>query len=226
MVGSSPFHEATLTIVEDPNADARSLMMRAPCVCNGEANGVQCKYYWAIVQKFRAANADAVRSGEKQRGCHLVDGFMLEYTSEEKPTYCNSYEPRVAGGLVALVQRAAAEAVGLAPQAGRLPVLNKTSKDYVTWGFVPFDSEYEDFHPMTNEEIAALRKEMPDRPIQWFGNKNPASMTVDDIVNGPQINILKPGEELPTSETLSKESETALDGIFGGDKPDGLLTKK
>ena len=94
-----------MSIIDDPNADARSLMNRAPCVCDGERDGIPCRHYWSVIQKFKAANADALRSGEKNRACMLTAGLVLEFTEEEKPTYCNHYTPRPAPGLVAIVKR-------------------------------------------------------------------------------------------------------------------------
>lgn len=198
-----------MAFIDDPNEDARSLMMRAPCPCTGEVNGVACKNYWAVTQKFRAANASAVKLGSKERACHKVTGFMLEFKSEEKPTHCNDYEPRKLPGLVALVQRAAAMALGVAPRAGRLP----NDDACVSWGYFPYDAEYEEFRPMTIEEIAKLRTEMPDRPVIFQHGKDPASMSVSDIMNGEPVGMLKPGEKVPGSE-LSPETEDALDGMF------------
>lgn len=217
-----------MALIEDPNSDARSLMNRAPCVCNGEANGIQCRHYWAIVQKFRAANAEAVRSGEKQRACTKVDGFMLEYTSDEKPTFCNSYEPRGEPGLVGILKRGVAQVLGVGPLTGRMPNAQKP----VTWGYVTSDADFETFKPMTPEEIRKLREEMPDRLVVWGHGmhagvggmgKNPSDMTVDDIVNGPQIGILKPGEAMPGG--LSEETSKEVDGIFGADSTDGIFKK-
>lgn len=210
---------------DDPSADARSLMHRAPCPCNGEVNGVQCKHYWALSQKFRAANSDTVRLGEKQRGCHLVPGFFLEFKSHEKPTSCQSYEPRKVPGLIALVKRAVALAVGLAPRAERLPRTFMTvdgmkleEQKTVDWGYVSYDGDFEDFHPMTLAEIEKLREKMPDTPAH-FSHGNPATMSVGDIVNGPQVAILKPGETVPGSDTksmsLNEATEEALSDIFG-----------
>ncbi len=213
-------------IIDDPNADARSLMMRAKCVCNGEANGVQCKHYWGVNQKFRAVNSDSVRRGEQNRSCKHVDGFLLEFVSEEKPTYCNHYEPRGAPGLVALVARAVSLALGLGPKSGIASgwIDEPTSTKMVisTMGYVAYDKTFESYDPMTNEKIEALRKEMPDRPVvgRWK-TSDPSALSADDIVNGPQIGMLKPGEPIPGLE-LSKETEAALGGIF--DKPEGGKT--
>ncbi len=212
-------------IIDDPNADARSLMMRAKCVCNGEANGVQCKHYWGVNQKFRSINSDSVRRGEQNRSCKHVDGFLLEFVSEEKPTYCNHYEPRGAPGLVALVARAVSLALGLGPKSGIISGWIEGSEYDAkqvlsTMGFIAYDGNFEGYKPLTNEEISRLREEMPDRPVvgRWK-TENPGTLGVDDIVNGPQIGMLKPGEPIPGLE-LSKETEAALGGIFDGKTAD------
>ena len=208
-------------IIEDPSADARSLMYRSPCVCDGEASGIQCKHFWGIWQKFRAANADAVRRGEKQHACTLTNGLVLEYTTEEKPTYCVRYEPRKAQGLVNIVKRAAIACVGFTPQDGS-GCVGGTKKHKATAGYTGFDVEFAAYRGMTIEEINKLREDFPDLPTKWGAGKNPASMSASDIMNGEQIRILQPGETMPG--VLSDETESKLDGIFGGG--DGMFTKK
>lgn len=191
-----------MALIEDPNADARSLMNRAPCVCDGEKTGIPCKNFWSITQKFAAANADTLRSGEKQRACTLMNGWPLEFVSEEKPTFCNRYEPRKAPGLVAIVRRA----IGLG-------------------GYEKYDRAFDTYNPMTPEEIAKLREEFPDRPVVWGAGKNPLSMTAQDIATGPQIGIVTPGEK-PPETGLSEETEKGLDGIFGTQDGGGIFAKK
>lgn len=188
------------TFIEDPGAEARSLMYRAACICDGERTGIPCKHYWAVIQRFRAANADALRSGEKQRSCTMAQSFLLEWTSEEKPSFCNRYEPKPTSGLVSIVKRTSRRLVGLPPKPGA--------------GYEKFNTDFETFRPMTNEEIARLREEIPDPPSAAFATgKPPTAWTMDDIMSGPQIGILKPGEKPPGQE-LSPETEKALDEIF------------
>jgi hypothetical protein len=193
-----------MTFIEDPGADARSLMLTAPCICSGEKTGHPCRHYWGVNQKFKAANADTVRDGEKQRACTLMPGWPLEFTSEESPTKCNRYEPRPKPGLLALVKRA----VGLAS------------------GYEAVYRDFEDYRPMTWDEIQKLREDKPDPvPDPFRAGKDPSQMTVDDIVNGPQIGILKPGESLPGE---SQETKDFVDGLFNRqvERSDGILTKK
>jgi hypothetical protein len=189
-----------MTFIEDPGADRRSLMLNAPGICSGEKTGHPCVHYWAVNQKFRAANADTLRDGEKQRACTVMPGWPLEFTSEEVPTKCNRYTPRPKPGLLALVKRA----VGLAS------------------GYESVYADFEDYRPLSAEEIQKLREENPDRPEDALARgKDPTSFTADDIINGPQIGILKPGESLPGE---SKEVNDIVDGLFG--KSDGIFNKK
>lgn len=183
-----------MTLIHDPGAEARSLMMNAPCICNGEKTGYVCKHYWSVMQKFLANNADTMRDGEKQRACTLMSGWPLEFVSEEFPTRCNRYERRPLPGLLALVARA----VGLAEH-----------------GWQKYDPAFEAFNPLTLEEIEELRRLKPDPAPDPFqkGGKRPDQLSVDDIVNGPQINIVKPGESIP-GVTLSAEADKALDEMF------------
>ncbi len=193
-----------MTVLSDPNADARSLMNRRPCVCDGAASGIVCKHFWGLDQRFHAANADAVRRGDIRRNCTMVDGFMLEFTEPEKPTFCNRYTPRKTPGLVAITKRVARAAVGLKPKAGA--------------GYEPYDVDFDSFKPMTPEEIEALRTAMPDRPIQWQHGMDPSRMNAFDIANSPPINMLAPGEK-PKGLELSAETEAALGGIFDRPSP-------
>ncbi len=196
-----------MPILDDPNADARSLMNRRPCVCDGKASGIVCKHFWGLDQRFRAANAEAVRRGDVRRNCTLSDSFLLEFTEQEKPTFCNRYEPRKSEGLVAIVKRAARAAVFLGPKAGA--------------GYEPYDVEFDSYRSMTAEDITKLREDMPDKIIPtMFGGfggpgagKSPDMLSAEDIMNGPQIGMLKPGEKIPGSE-LNTETEDVLGKLF------------
>ena len=119
-----------MSLIHDPGADARSLMLNAPCICNGEKTGYVCKHYWSVMQKFAANNADTMRDGEKQRACTVMSGWPLEFVSEEFPTKCNRYERKPLPGLIALVARA----VGLAER-----------------GWQKYDPAFEAYNPMTLE---------------------------------------------------------------------------
>ncbi len=199
-----------MPIIENENEDRRSLMNRAPCVCDGEKSGIPCKHYWPVIQKFRAANAGALRSGDKRYNCTMAPSFLLEWTSEEKPTYCGRYEPRKSPGLVALVQRAVA-----------LAVHHPIGSSYVPRGpgYEKYDKDFSTFRPMTLDEIAKNREAFPDAPVSWnFGGKSPDQLTVHDIATGPQIGMLKPGETMPG--TLSDETSKAMDTLFDDTKAD------
>lgn len=174
--------------IDDPNADARSLMMKAPCVCSGEKNGIRCKHYWALMQKFSAANADTLRDGKKRRNCTLVNSFMLEFDDKDAPTYCVAYEPLPAPGLVNILRRA----VRTAPLAGGL--CGAESKKN-TSGYVPYDDRFEVFRPMTLEEIEKNRAENPDRPVvfdqfRFNGLRNPATLSDPDAIAKDSVGII------------------------------------
>jgi len=182
-----------MSLIHDPGAEKRSLMYNKPCICNGEKTGYVCKHYWSVMQKFAANNADTVRDGEKQRACTLMSGWPLEFVSEEFPTGCNRYERRPAPGLFALVARA----IGLAEH-----------------GYVTRNAAFEDFNPMTLQEIAELREKIPDpEPDPFQRGKRPDQLSVADIINGPQIGIAQPGESIP-GVTLNAEADKALDELF------------
>ena len=236
-------------VITDPNQDRRSVMMRKPCVCSGAANGVQCAHYWALDQKFAASNSDVLRRGDVRRACKMADGFLLEFTERESPTYCQQYVPRAEPGLVALVKRAAALALGLAPRAGKIggkdPEDQARERDSITtWGYVTYDPLFEGFRPLSDAEVKKLREQMPDQPFSdpVFG-KDPSTWTVDDLVRGEQVGIVKgyikrnengvlvqydeDGNPtgFPDPNALSADAEAALDGMFGADG-DGVLSKK
>lgn len=68
-------------------------------LCNGEANGKQCKHYWVTVQPVNVENSEDVKKGEVTRHCNILgrpDRFT--FTHENMPTYCNKYARRWFGG--------------------------------------------------------------------------------------------------------------------------------
>lgn len=173
-----------MPFIDDPNADARSLMMNAPCVCSGEKNGIRCKHYWALMQKFSSANSDVIRDGKKRRNCTMVESFMLEFDDKDAPTYCQKYVPLPAPGLVNIVRRAARHLTGTAPFHGERAGEEKVKSSS---GYVGFDKNLEVFRPMTVEEIEKLRQEKPDRPIafdrfRFDGLRNPYDGIEKDAV--------------------------------------------
>jgi hypothetical protein len=181
-----------MPFIDDPGADARSLMLNAPSICNGEKTGHPCVHYWAVNQKFKAGNADTVRDGEKQRACTLVAGWPLEWTSEEAPTKCNRYARRPRPGLLALVQRA----VGLAQ------------------GYEKPFTDFEAYNPMTWDEINKLREDRPDpAPDPFRAGPDPSTMTAHDIINGPQIGIA-PAGTVVTESGLKPETHSFVEGLF------------
>lgn len=82
--------------LSDPEADARSIMMRQPCICNGERTGSECEHYWFQVIRFATANSDAFKLGDRVRRCLLEkDAWDLQQRLEaiDLPVRCNQYKP-------------------------------------------------------------------------------------------------------------------------------------
>lgn len=220
-----------MPFIDDPNAEARSLMMRAPCVCSGEKNGVRCKHYWALMQKFLAANADTIRDGKKRRNCTMVESFMLEFDDKDSPTYCQRYEPMPAPGLVNIVRRAARHVTGTAPKAGELAspttpnalgrLLGVDPKS--ASGFVGYDDRFEAFRPMTLEEIEKNREENPDRPVafdqfRFSGLRGGAQLMSPDSIAKDGVGII------PTQAAQAIREEAAR-LVQGGMEPEAALLK-
>lgn len=57
------------TYFHDPNAQARSPMLRQLTVCDGQRDGHECKHYWRQVVKKDTLNPDNLRKGETYRYC-------------------------------------------------------------------------------------------------------------------------------------------------------------
>lgn len=193
-----------MPFIDDPNADARSLMMKAPCVCSGEKNGIRCKHYWALMQKFSAANSDTIRDGKKRRNCMLVNSFMLEFDDKDAPTYCQSYDPKPAPGLVNIVRRAARHLTGTAPLTGELAGTEPTKN---VAGYVGFDDRFEVFRPMTLEEIEKNREANPDRPVafdrfRFDGLRNPSTLSDPDAIAKDSVGIIP----TPAAQAIREEA--------------------
>lgn len=81
-------------LIHDPGAEKRSLMMRRPALCNGQATGRCCAYYWVHVEKVESNNPDNLRLGEVYRGCTFAPSIVHEMTEAQLATVCNQYKPR------------------------------------------------------------------------------------------------------------------------------------
>jgi hypothetical protein len=125
-------------LIDDPKAKDRSLMLKKPSICNGQATGHPCKHYWFHTQKVESNDPDALKDGEKHRACLISPGFPVEFSDEEIPHVCNQYEPRRKRGLAGFFGAK-----------------------------VPYDPSQEEYNPLTPEEIAALRSQdstpLPER---------------------------------------------------------------
>lgn len=82
--------------MNDPLADSRSIMMRQPCICNGERTKFECEHYWFQVIRFATANSDAFKLGDRVRRCMLEKtSWDLQQRLEliDLPVRCNQYAP-------------------------------------------------------------------------------------------------------------------------------------
>lgn len=144
----------------DPEAEKRSLMLKQKALCNGEKNGRSCVYYWTHVEKVESANADNLRRGELFRACcYPGTGSTLhvhELSSEQFATECNQFVPRK----LPIWKRPLA-VLGMVADPGK------------------YDAGYEDYNPLTPEEIRKLQKEHPspeeDKSAIVGANDDPAA---------------------------------------------------
>ncbi len=113
---------ATFQKLNDPDADARSPMMRQKCVCNGEkpvpagmpghqldsagglgkacselvGQNLECEHYWFQIIRFATANSATFKLGDRVRRCMLEkQAWDLQQRLEfiDLPTRCNQYRP-------------------------------------------------------------------------------------------------------------------------------------
>jgi len=81
-----------MTVLQDPEAEKRSIMSQRVPRCNGHQDGLQCKHYWFVQANIQVLNADHFREGERLRRCMLVVPTQnLDY--KDLATACNQYEP-------------------------------------------------------------------------------------------------------------------------------------
>jgi hypothetical protein len=72
-------------------------MRGRPYLCNGQATGRQCKFYWHTIIPVDVMNASALRQGETARQCIRHPSLEVRLTAEdgglpEMATVCNLYE--------------------------------------------------------------------------------------------------------------------------------------
>jgi len=85
-----------LKILQDPEAEKRSIMSQRVPRCNGHQDGIQCRYYWFVRANITVLNADHFKEGERLRRCLLVSTTQnLDY--KDLATSCNQYEPHPMG---------------------------------------------------------------------------------------------------------------------------------
>ena len=77
----------------DPEAEKKSLMLKQPAVCNGEATGFACKHYWTVIMRVDVQNPDHLRTGEKVRRCLVIAPEIVELGdgTKELAVHCSRY---------------------------------------------------------------------------------------------------------------------------------------
>lgn len=76
--------------LKDEDADARSVMMKQPVICNGQATGWQCRHFWYQVLRMDTLNSDELKVGERLRRC-LLEQPTQNADLIDLPVVCNQY---------------------------------------------------------------------------------------------------------------------------------------
>jgi hypothetical protein len=76
---------------KDPDSDARSAMMKFPCMCTGQKTGWQCQFYWYQQIPMDSLNSDEMKLGERTRACTLVLPSQLA-DMIDLPSVCTQYK--------------------------------------------------------------------------------------------------------------------------------------
>lgn len=113
-------------------------MTRQPVLCNGQKTGRSCVHYWAHVEKVESANADYIRLGQTWRVCGWHPSIANEMSADQLAVRCNQYTPR------------------WLPLWKRPLALLRIVDDPGT-----YQSEYEEYRPLTPEQIKALQDDGP-----------------------------------------------------------------
>jgi len=122
--------------VQDEKAIALSEMHLRKVICNGEVTGVKCKNYWSFAAKTDALNAEMLKYGEKFRNCTVCPGYLVEFDGwESMPHHCDRYVPDSS-----LIKR-------------MFSFIKK-----IFFGKRFFDPTFEDYNPITKEELTQLNK--------------------------------------------------------------------
>jgi hypothetical protein len=125
-------------IVEDFEAEKRSLMAKAKPLCNGEKNGRSCVHYWAHVEKVESVNPDYLRRGELFRVCGFHPSIAHEMNQHQLAVECNRYAPR----RLPLFKRPLA-VLGLVKDPGK------------------YDPNFEEYQPISAAQLKLLQEETP-----------------------------------------------------------------
>lgn len=161
----------SISILTDPAAKRRSLMLKQKSLCDGCATGYECKHYWALVYKMDTPNPDHLRQGERARFCLLTpsrDGPIdLGDGGSDMAVYCNHYEP--------------------------------SNRE--------FDSNFNQFNPLTPEEVSELEERDPSDPL-------PRVVEPDQVPRLPIVDV--PVEDGRRSDEVPPGDVDAL--LYGDDQ--------
>ena len=123
--------------VQDDKASALSGMMKRKIICNGEVHGHKCVHYFSFAAKTDALNKEFLNYGEKFRNCLVCPGYLIEFDGVESlPHSCDQYVPDCS-----LVKKA----------------LIKIKK--VFWSDRVYDSKFEEYNPMSKDDVDNLTRE-------------------------------------------------------------------
>ncbi len=122
--------------IYDPEAEATSIMMQQPSLCDGQSTGRACEHYWRYTQKVESANADYLKSGMTGRVCIVTPAYPIEMFSEEKRVACNFYKSRKL------------------PLLKRIGVALKVIQDPHA-----YDASEEEYNPLTPEEVKQIHSQ-------------------------------------------------------------------
>jgi hypothetical protein len=171
--------------IDDPIAAKKSKMLQRPAQCNGEKTGVKCKHYFSFAARTDAQNPEFLNLGEKFRNCTVCPGWLIEWDGwESLPHNCDRYVPDYRG-FAWLVWRI---------------------KQILSFGR-KIDKSFEDYTPMSQEEVTQLTKEAHDEErerIRLLHDAPPSTNLFDAVaqqINGGGI----PGQTTMATPEMLKE---------------------
>jgi len=81
----------------DPEAAAKSPMLRQKTICDGQLTGRCCVHFWRHVVKVDTVNPEHLRRGQTILACTMTPDETFGFSSDTMPVECNRYRPRGRG---------------------------------------------------------------------------------------------------------------------------------